>query len=216
MDPVKLTLPFAEQAKKYIFLSLCVLYPYIFYSGFEDFYLYLFYAFAAFVFWDCENYNLRFLIAMIAVQEAFTIIVDTTIIFTVRVILSLDDYTAEILMHHVLRSLTYLFMLLVIFYRRELVALFRKTTSKGQSYHLIGVEISLGLSYLFLFILNTTYLIAEWNTLIDITGIESYEASLQTNAREIYTFTHAVAAGFIVFSLQSYNFKWCRREWRLR
>lgn len=212
------TLSLSSQLKKALGLIVFIAIPTLWYQNYYIVSHVVFVLYLAFVFYDSEHYNIRFIVGLLAVSDMLVIMSEFLVKLSTRTLLNLTDFTTELILLSFTELSVSILALLAILQRGRLVDAFRKTTNVGQSYRLIGMEWLLLLSFGAICLLqigNFVVLFPHILSVTDFASLMSFYSEPPTVAVHDFYFNVFLAIIVLqVFALQSYNYKRFRKEWR--
>lgn len=208
-----------ELPKKAFYLSLCLVIPLISYLGYYEIAVYSLFTYIALVFYQADHFNIRFIIAMVAIEEMLAQIIQDLILLFTRIIFKIEDYSFEVFLVYLTQGILALVMCFAILNRGQIVDWFNGTTKSYKRYRLIGMEWLIILTYFFIVLLHIIFLSFTFDSIMQISTFDTYAAWFEQQKTAVYIKNYGnvylITNVFLLFSIQSYNYKRCRREWRL-
>jgi hypothetical protein len=216
---MELILSKSLRIKKAIFLVVSLTLPLLWYLYSYTVFYYAFSLYLAYIFYEVDHYNIRFVVALIAAEAMISSMLFEVNILVWRNLFSMEDRSTEILLSFLIDVFLPFILVLCILNRGRLVDWFRQTTGSGQSYRLIGTEWLILLSCL---LISLSYLVTTLYILPEILAVTDYDSmsTIWENTDKQWAFKalndlHLLLSMMQLFALQSYNYKRCRREWRI-
>ena len=212
------TLSLSSKIKRILGLVVCFIVPFLWY---HDFYIVshmVFVLYLAFVFYDSEHYNIRFIVGLLAFADMLLLSSEFLVKFVTRTLVELNDFSYEIIFLTFTELFVSLLAIFAILQRGRLVDAFRNLTNTGQKYRLIGIEWLLLISFAAIALLQLINFIILFPHILSITDIDSlydfYTDPETVNIHDFYFNAFLTFVALQLFSLQSYNYKRFRKEWR--